>query len=191
MIELLFMKKFLQNVMARALCVFVLGALLIVFSEQITTWIVMLSGVVFIIPGVVALVGYFRQAPETRQVMLYPIVGAGSILFGLVQLLWPSLFLAAIVYILSALLLVVAATQFYSLWNIHRGGCRIHPACYVLPTCELVASLYVILGRKADEVAGLPIILLGGGFIVYALLEICTIFMLRRQSKSLDKLEQQ
>ena len=50
------MKKFLQNVLARALCVMVLGVLLIVFSEAITTWIVMVSGVVFIIPRVVAIV---------------------------------------------------------------------------------------------------------------------------------------
>ena len=60
------MKKFLQNVLARALCVMVLGVLLIVFSEAITTWIVMVSGVVFIIPGVVAIVSYFRQDPQVR-----------------------------------------------------------------------------------------------------------------------------
>lgn len=178
------MKKFLQNVMARALCVLLMGILLIVFSENITTWIVMLCGIVFIIPGTVAIVSYFRQDAGSRQVMMYPIVGAGSILFGLVQLLWPSLFLAAIVYILSALLLVVAATQLYTLWNIHRSGCRIHPIYYLLPTLELIASLYVILERKAEEVAGLPVILLGSGFIVYALLELWTIYLLRQQSKA-------
>lgn len=175
--------------MARALCVLVLGILLIVFSEEITTWIVMVSGVVFIIPGVVAIVSYFRQDPESRQVMMYPIVGAGSILFGLVQLLWPTLFLAAIVYILSALLLVVSATQFYTLWNIHRSGCRVHPAYYVLPALELVATLYVILFRKAEEVAGLPIILIGSGFVFYACLELWTIYMLRRHSKQVIEID--
>ena len=179
------MKKFLQNVLARALCVMVLGVLLIVFSEAITTWIVMVSGVVFIIPGIVAIVSYFRQDPQVRQVMLYPVLGAGSILFGVVQLLWPTLFLAAIVYILSALLFVVAATQFYTLWNIHRTGCPVHPAYYFLPTLELVATLYVVLFRKAEEVAVLPIILIGSGFVIYALLELWTIYMIRRHSVSL------
>lgn len=179
------MKKFLQNVLARALCVTVLGVLLIVFSEAITTWIVMVSGVVFIIPGVVAIVSYFRQDPQVRQIMLYPVLGAGCVLFGFVQLLWPMLFLSAIVYILSVLLFVVAATQFYTLWSIHRSGCPIHPAYYLLPALELVATLYVILYRKAEEVAGLPIILIGCGFVVYALLELWTIYMMRRHSAKL------
>ena len=153
------MKKFLQNVLARALCVMVLGVLLIVFSEAITTWIVMVSGVVFIIPGVVAIVSYFRQDPQVRQIMLYPVLGAGCVLFGLVQLLWPMLFLSAIVYLLPAL--------------------------------ELVATLYVILYRKAEEVAGLPIILIGCGFVVYALLELWTIYMMRRHSAKLLDMEKE
>lgn len=182
------MKKFLRNVTARALCVLAVGILLIVFSEDVTTWIVMLSGIAFIIPGAVAIVSYFHRDPESRQVMLYPIVGAGSILFGLVQLIWPTLFLQAIVYILCGLLIIVAATQLYTLWSISKQQVKVHPAYYILPAAELACSLYVIIGRKAEEAAGLPVIIIGSGFIVYALLELWTIVLVQRASTPMQQL---
>ena len=61
------MKKFLQNTLARSLCVLAFGILLIVFAAEITEWIVMLCGLVFIIPGAVSLIGYFRRDPEGRR----------------------------------------------------------------------------------------------------------------------------
>ena len=43
------MKKFLQNTLARALCVLAFGILLIVFAAEITEWIVMLCGIAAIV----------------------------------------------------------------------------------------------------------------------------------------------
>lgn len=184
------MKKFMQNIVARALCVLVLGILLISFSEKITVWIVMLCGLVFIIPGLVAVISFFKRDPEGNRVMLYPIVGIGSILFGLVQLIWPTLFVEAMMYILAALLIFVAATQFYTLWNIHRNGLKFHFACYIVPCLELATGLYILLGKNTLEVASLPIIILGCGFIVYALLEFWTVYLLYTENKKQKALPQ-
>lgn len=182
------MKKFLQNIVARALCVLALGILLIVFSESITLWMVMLCGVVFIIPGLVSIVSYFRRDPEGDRVMLYPVVGAGSILFGLVLLIWPALFVEAMMYILSVILILVAASQFYTLWNIHRGGVKVHFAYYLVPALELAAGLYILLGKDTLTIASLPIILLGCGFIIYAALELWTVYLIRAASKQQSSL---
>ena len=57
------MKQFLQNLLVRALCTLLVGILLIVFNADIARWIVILSGIVFIIPGAVALVSYLRRDP--------------------------------------------------------------------------------------------------------------------------------
>lgn len=177
------MKKFLQNTLARALCVLVFGILLIAFSAEITKWIVMLCGLVFIIPGAVSLIGYFRRDPEGRQVMLYPIIAVGSILFGLVQVIWPHLFIAIIMYILSGCLILVSLIQSYTLWSIHRNGVRLHPAYYLVPALELAAGLYIALTNHKTEIAGLPVILLGCGFIIYSLLELWTIYLVRQSNK--------
>ena len=177
------MKKFLNSIPARALSTLALGIILIVFSEQITKWLVILSGVFFVIPGIVTLISYFRRDPESQQVMLYPVLGAGSILFGIVLIAWPTLFLEFIVYILTALLVVTASSQFYRLWNIKKAGVAVHPLSYLIPTLELLAALYIVVGNNAEKVAGLPVILLGCGFIVYSLLELWTLVLIRRIPK--------
>ncbi len=179
------MKKFFQNIIARALCVLVFGILLIVFNQRSTELLVRACGVVFIIPGLVALISYYRRDPENRQIMLYPILGAGSILFGLVLLIWPELFMQIMMYILSGLLLIMAAAQYYTLWDIHRKAVPIHLAYYIVPTLELTAALYVLLTAKEAAPAGLPVILVGIGYILYAALELWSIQLLRTSNKPL------
>ena len=177
------MKKFLQNTLARSLCVLAFGILLIVFAAEITEWIVMLCGLVFIIPGAVSLIGYFRRDPEGRQIMLYPIIAVGSILFGLVQVIWPELFIAIIMYILSGCLILISLIQSYTLWNIHKQGVKIHPAYYLVTVLELATGLYIALTNKKTEIAELPVVLLGCGFIIYSLLELWTIYLVRQNNK--------
>lgn len=177
------MKKFLQNTLARSLCVLAFGILLIVFAAEITEWIVMLCGLVFIIPGAVSLIGYFRRDPEGRQIMLYPIIAVGSILFGLVQVIWPELFIAIIMYILSGCLILISLIQSYTLWNIHKQGVRIHPAYYLVTVIELATGLYIALTNNKTEIAELPVVLLGCGFIIYSLLELWTIYLVRQNNK--------
>ncbi|MBS7409203.1 MAG: DUF308 domain-containing protein [Prevotellamassilia sp.] len=177
------MKKFLQNTLARSLCVLAFGILLIVFAAEITEWIVMLCGLVFIIPGAVSLIGYFRRDPEGRQIMLYPIIAVGSILFGLVQVIWPELFIAIIMYILSGCLILISLIQSYTLWNIHKQGVKIHPAYYLVTVLELATGLYIALTNNKTEIAELPVVLLGCGFIIYSLLELWTIYLVRQNNK--------
>ena len=177
------MKKFLQNTLSRSLCVLAFGILLIVFAAEITEWIVMLCGLVFIIPGAVSLIGYFRRDPEGRQIMLYPIIAVGSILFGLVQVIWPELFIAIIMYILSGCLILISLIQSYTLWNIHKQGVKIHPAYYLVTVLELATGLYIALTNNKTEIAELPVVLLGCGFIIYSLLELWTIYLVRQNNK--------
>ena len=177
------MKKFLLNTLARSLCVLAFGILLIVFAAEITEWIVMLCGLVFIIPGAVSLIGYFRRDPEGRQIMLSPIIAVGSILFGLVQVIWPELFIAIIMYILSGCLILISLIQSYTLWNIHKQGVKIHPAYYLVTVLELATGLYIALTNNKTEIAELPVVLLGCGFIIYSLLELWTIYLVRQNNK--------
>ncbi len=174
------MKKIVQSIVVRAVCTLIFGILLIIFSESITEWIVRICGIAFIVPGMVALISHFHKDPETKQVMLYPIIGAGSILFGLVLLIWPTLFVEAMLYILATVLILVAATQCYTLWNIRRGGISLNWAYYFLPVAELAIGIWIILSNEKATIGSIPIMLIGCGFIVYALLELWTVFLLKR-----------
>lgn len=175
------MKKLLQNILVRALCILVLGVVLIVYSERITVWIVMMCGLLFIIPGTIAVISYFRPAADgLRRPMLNLVVGVGSIFFGLTQLIWPELFINALMFLLAAILLLAAGTQFYTLWDMRRGGIRSSLFYYTIPTLELAAGLFILLSDRREAIAGLPMIVIGAGFIVYALLELWILWYLKR-----------
>lgn len=185
------MKKFLQSIVARALCILALGILLVVFSERITTWLVMVCGVLFIIPGSVAVASFFRRTADGRRPpLLYPVVGTGSILFGLVQLLWPSLFIEALMYLLAAVLLLAAGTQFYTLWDMRRNGAKSSFFYYAVPALELAAGLFILFSDRKEAIAGLPMIVIGSGFIIYALLELWTVRLLKKITIAGDGLPQ-
>lgn len=179
------MKRFLQNMVARGLCLLAIGILLIAFSGTVTTWIVRICGLAFIVPGLVATISAVRHTSEGKAVMLYPVIGVGSILFGLVMLIWPGLFVTAVMYLLAAGLIFVSACQLYSLWSMHRRAIRFNASLYVGPVAELALGLYIIIARAGQEVAGVPVILIGAGFIVYALMELTSAVIVRRAARLL------
>lgn len=99
------MKKLLRSVLVRSLCVLTLGILLVVYSGQVSRWLVMACGVLFILPGVLAVLSGIRSRGRRETSLIYPLVGIGSILFGTVQLIFPHLFFEALHYVLAIALL--------------------------------------------------------------------------------------
>lgn len=176
------MKKIIQNVLIRALCLMALGVLLLVFSRDFSEWTVRVCGLLFILPGCVSLVSYFQRDPEGNRVMLYPVIGLGSILFGLVLIVWPELFVQALCYILLAVLVLAAATQCYTLWDIRRNGLPLHGALFLAPLAQLVLAGVVLFVPQVQRDNSLSNILMGSGFLLYALVEFWSLFWVRKCS---------
>ena len=180
------MKKFLQNTLIRSLSVLTLGILLVVFSGDMSQWMAMASGLVFVIMGSVALVSYLRRDKESRQLVLYPILAIACVLFGLVQIIFPDLFFSALRYLLAGMAFLLAIVQFYSLWEINKAGIKVSWFYYLFPTAGVGLSLFVILYQKFVEKDPLIMIVLGVGFIIYALLELWTMVLVKRPAKAKD-----
>lgn len=180
------MKKFLQNIVVRAIAVLLIGVLFIVFSAQTAEWVIRLCGLTFVVPGLVAIISYLRRDSEVRRIMLYPILGAGSILFGLVLIIWPHLFVNILMYLLGALLIVLAAVQLYTLWDIHRGQIKFSALLYLLPVLVLADGIYICADGDKTTNQSLLIILTGSGLIVYALLELVSAVIVRKANKTND-----
>lgn len=173
------MKGFLKNNILRGLAALIVGLLLIVFAADVTRWIVALCGLLFIIPGAVAIIVYLRTKAELKQSAFYPVVSAGCILFGLVLVVWPSLFVDIFVYILAALLAFVSISQFYTLWTIKSVGI-IHPLIYAVPLAELAIAMYVFV-IPASELIAIPAVVIGTGLILYSLLEMLLKIVARKR----------
>ena len=174
------MKKMMQNVFVRALCVLILGVILVIYSGDVSRWIVMASGILFILPGLVGLISYWRRDKQSRQFMLYPLIALGSILFGVVQLVLPDLFFEALRYVLACAMLILALLQVYSLWNIRSGGVKASLIYYLFPLAEMGASLFVIFFGKFAENDPMPLLIVGGTCIVYSLVDLWFEVLVRR-----------
>ena len=174
------MKKMMQNVFVRALCVLILGVILVIYSGDVSRWIVMASGILFILPGLVGLISYWRRDKQSRQFMLYPLIALGSILFGVVQLVLPDLFFEALRYVLACAMLILALLQVYSLWNIRSGGVKASLIYYLFPLAEMGASLLVIFFGEFAENDPMPLLIVGGTCIVYSLVDLWFEVLVRR-----------
>lgn len=109
----------------------------------------------------------------------------GSILLGSILLLFPASFVTVLMYILSALVLLAAATQFYSIYALNRRGVRFSPWYCVVPTLTLAAGIYVVL--NPSDAAALPFVVIGAACILYAMLELWTAFLLFRHVRRLKQ----
>ena len=99
--------KGVQSVMFRALSFLLVGLLMVSFPDKVTTWLVMVVGVLFLIPGLVSIATFFKaytRKDATR--MLLPVIGVGSVVLGCLLLLMPEDFGRWLMYVLAGLFIL-------------------------------------------------------------------------------------
>ena len=112
--------KIFHSSLFRALCAIVVGVLILKFPQEGVTWLTMAVGELFLISGIVALVAYwFARRRRSEYVITdkqgrvvsggqptFPIVGAGSILLGLVLVIAPNRFVDGLMYVLGGIMIL-------------------------------------------------------------------------------------
>ena len=108
--------KSLNGSVLRCIFAIVLGLVLVLWPEAAVTYLVITIGICFIIPGLFSLLNYFtREKVEGEPSPMFPIDGAGSILFGAWLVIMPQFFVSILMYVLGALLVLAGAQQLISL----------------------------------------------------------------------------
>ena len=74
----------------RAVCALVIGLVLVMFPNQAGDYFVITIGVIFLVPSLISIIGYYAQNAEVRR--RFPIEGIGSLLFGLWLVIMPGFF---------------------------------------------------------------------------------------------------
>ena len=96
--------KIFQSSIFRAVCAIVIGVLLVKFPQDGVTWLTMAIGALFLLSGVIALIAYWHAKSHAGEYTItdqqgrvvsggqptFPIVGAGSVILGLVLTLSPN-----------------------------------------------------------------------------------------------------
>lgn len=190
--------KIMQSSAFRAVCAVVIGVLLIKYREQTVEWITIAIGILFFLSGVVSVATYLSarsraDMPEVfdadgRQLTglkpTVPIVGIGSLILGIILALMPTTFIAWLMYILSAILILGAINQFVSLAAVSRYA-RVGIYFWVMPSLILLVALLSIVYPTA--IASAPLLIIGWCMVVYGVADIINAMKLSRLRRNIMK----
>jgi uncharacterized membrane protein HdeD (DUF308 family) len=183
----------------RAIFALIIGLVLVCAPENSTKYIVITIGALFLVPGIIVLIGYFATqnnnttaSPEEGKAVVsskrFPIEGIGSILLGLWFIISPTFFADLLVIVLSAILVIGGIQQLYALTVAHKWQ-KVHPAFYIVPLLVLGAGLYSLL--NPDTVRNTILIIIGIACLVYASSELSNWFLFTRNNPQRQEQKQE
>lgn len=122
----------------RAVSALVVGLVLVFFPDKAAEYLVITVGVLFLIPSLISIIGYFAQGAGMRG--RFPVEGVGSMLLALWLIIAPDFFADLLTYILGFILLMGGVQQLSSLMAARRWTV-VPMGFYVVPILILAAGL--------------------------------------------------
>ena len=196
--------KVLRSSIFRAVCAIVVGALLVKYREQTVTWITVLIGVIFLVSGIISITAWYSAERKggaegvdlydaqgnllTPPAPPFPIVGLGSVILGAVLALFPNSFVNGLMYILAAMLILGALSQFFNL-TVARRFAKIGFVWWIVPTLVLLIGLIAIV--KPSFIASAPLLVLGYCMIVYGAVDLIDTLKIHQCRKELRKVKRE
>jgi len=191
--------KLFQSSIFRALCAIVIGVLILKFPQDGLTWLTMAVGELFLISGIIALIAYWyarQHATDytvtdqqgrviSRGQPTFPIVGAGSVILGLVLIIAPEKFVNGLMYVLGAIMILGGIQQLVNLVVARRLG-KVSFLFWICPSLIMLTGLFAIL--KPMETATLPLQILGWCSLLYGVTEIINSLKIWRIRKAATRL---
>lgn len=166
----------------RAICALVIGLVLVMFPDQAGDYFVITIGVIFLVPSLINIIGYFAQSTEMRS--RFPIEGVGSLLFGLWLIIMPGFFADLLTFVLGFILVMGGVQQIASL-SAARRWMPVPGGFYVVPVLILLAGLVALFNPTG--VRSTAFIIIGISSLVYAASELLNWFKFtRRRPKTPD-----
>ena len=175
------MKKMNYSMM-RCVSAIVLGILLMAWPEAAIVYLVIAIGVVFFLPSLFSLVGYFKKSRQPGG--YFPIVSLGSLLFGLWLMISPAFFVGILMYVLGILLIFAGISQIVYLLSA-RGRVMVPFGFFVVPILILLAGLIVMVNPFAA--ATIPFIILGVSSALYGITELINLYKFRKKEEKITE----
>jgi uncharacterized membrane protein HdeD (DUF308 family) len=190
--------RILQSSLFRALSALDIGCLLIKYPDNTVNWITIAIGVLFLLSGIVSLLTYWNALRHVGEYTIYdaqgrivagtkpvfPFVGIGSIILGLILVLMPSQFVTALTYIIGIVLVLGALNLLMALVTA-RVFARLSFVFWLLPSIVLVVGIYFMV--KPLEPASMTMSALGWLSLLYGVTEMVNALKLYRCRREFEK----
>lgn len=168
--------KTMNYAIIRCICALVIGVLLVVWPEAAILYLVITIGALFLVPGLFSVFGYLVRGRQTGDT--FPVIGLGSLLFGLWLMIMPAFFVGILMYVLGAVLVLAGVSQVVNL-SAARSWTVVPGAFFVVPVLVLIAGIVVLF--NPFTAATVPFIILGVSGIVYGLSDLINIIRFRQK----------
>lgn len=168
--------KMMNYGMMRCVSAIVIGVLLMVWPEAAILYLVIAIGVMFFLPSLFSLVGYFMKGRQAG--MYFPVISLGSLLFGLWLMVSPAFFVGILMYVLGAVLVFAGISQIVTLLSA-RSHSAVALGYFVMPVLILLAGLVVLVNPFAA--ATIPFFILGVSSTIYGITELINIYKFRKK----------
>lgn len=173
--------KTINNAVLRSVFAVVLGLVLILWPEATINYLVIIIGILFVIPGLISVIAYFTRNREIQPSAMFPIEGAGSILFGLWLIIMPTFFVSILMYVLGVLLIIAGVQQIMTLISA-RKWTTVGFGFYIIPVLIFIAGIIIL--SNPFQVAANTFMFLGIAAIIYGLSELFNWFRFKKNTSS-------
>ena len=116
----------------------------------------------------------------------FPLVGMGALILGLVLALMPNVFIAWLMFILSALLIMGALSQMGTLVAAAKMG-RVGIVYWLMPTALLLLGLLTLF--RPSSIASAPLLVIGWAMLVYGVVEAVNTFKVSNNRRRWKKMQ--
>lgn len=194
--------RLFQSSIFRALCSVVMGVLVIMYPVDITRWLVVAIGLMFLLSGIVSCVAYFyarKQAAKSAvsdssltdyvksELPHYPVLGLGSLILGLILTLRPEAVVDIMAYILGAMLVLGGLNLIFNLIATTRIA-RVPVFFWICPCVVLLTGIVAII--KPDWIAGATMAVIGWCMLLYGVTEIINAVKFYNLRKAIENRQQ-
>lgn len=187
--------KVLQSSLLRAVVAILVGVLLVKYREDTMRWMTIAAGILFFLSGLISVIVYYYEKREIarspytfdqtgneirRHSPIFPFIGVGSMLLGIILIVMPTDLLIGVTYVLGAMLILGAASQLFNLFMSRRFW-SIPIIYWLFPTILLGIGILVV--AKPMETATLPLKIIGWALMVFGVVECVNAFSIFRARK--------
>jgi len=171
------MKNSANSFLFRSVFAFMLGAILILWSGDALRFLVIAIGILFIILGMMPLILYFYLRCRKVHDISFPHIGLCFLIFGLMLVIAPTLFVNILMYLLGIILVLGGIELMYTLISA-RKWTKVSIVIYLLPVLILIAGILILINpfQTAENI----FILAGVTSLIYGIAELVSWLKFRR-----------
>nr|WP_311147376.1 DUF308 domain-containing protein [Prevotella pallens] len=193
--------RLIQSSIIRAVVAIVIGVLLVKYRSETMTWITIAAGIMFFISGIISCTVYYFEREKALKASstqndkgnkksdgpIFPIVGGGCTVLGVILTLMPDEFITWVAYIFATILILGAVNQFMNLAS-SRQFARVPILFWLFPSITLCIGIYII--AQPIEAATLPFKIIGWCLMFYGVVELVNTIKINQMKRAYKKIEE-